>query len=95
MGAEGKVRGRPFLPGNPGGPGRPKRELEREYLSVVMRLCPPSSWARIVERAVTDATAGDSKAREWLARYLLPAAPIDQFLELPGPKSGQAPEDNS
>ena len=61
--------------GNPR--GRPKRETEREYLAVVMRLCPPETWAQVVERAVLDAQAGDAKAREWLARYLLPAAPVD------------------
>lgn len=77
-----QVRGRPFKPGNPGGPGRPKRETERAYLSVMMRLCPPSTWATICERAVQDALAGDDKARAFLARYLLPSGTIDAFMEV-------------
>lgn len=45
-----------------------------------MRLCPPETWALVVERAVQDAQAGDAKAREWLSKYLLPAAPVDPFI---------------
>lgn len=62
-----------FATGNRGGPGRPKRETEREYLGVILRLCPPKTWGHIVEKAVADATNGDDKARAFLAKYLLPA----------------------
>ncbi len=59
-----------FAPGNPGGPGRPRRVVERDYVSIVADVCPPERWRRIVERTVTDAEAGDPKAREWLGKHL-------------------------
>ena len=65
-----RTSGRPGTYGNPA--GRPKRETERDYLDVVMRLCPLDSWAQVVERAVVDAQQGDRHARDWLSRYLLP-----------------------
>jgi hypothetical protein len=60
-----------FIKGNPGGPGRPKYETERTYLQIVIAACPPETWAEIVARAVMEAKAGDSKAREWLSSYLI------------------------
>jgi len=41
---------------------------------------PPEVWRQIVERARDDALAGDPRARDWLAGYLLRNAP--QLLEL-------------
>ena len=55
--------------GNP--KGRPRREVEREYLGVVMRLCDVTTWARVIEKTIVDAVAGDYRAREFLARYIL------------------------
>ncbi len=55
-----------------GGPGRPKRATEEEYLTVTFAECPLEAWQVIVKKAVQDAQKGDSKAREWLSRYLLP-----------------------
>src|SRR5215510_12540897 len=60
-----------FAPGNPGGPGRPRRVAERDYLVTLTEECPPETWRAICRRAVADAKAGDSKARDWLSRYLL------------------------
>ncbi len=60
-----------FAPGNPGGPGRPRRETERQYLSIISEACPPATWREIVEKAVWQARAGNEKAREWLASYLV------------------------
>ena len=60
-----------FAHGNPGGPGRPRRVAERDYLVTVTEACPPETWRAICRRAVEDALAGDSKARDWLSRYLL------------------------
>ena len=70
MGRATKTSWQPGTSGNPA--GRPKRETERDYLDVVMRLCPLKSWAQVVERAVVDAQQGDRHARDWLSRYLLP-----------------------
>ena len=60
-----------FVPGNPGGPGRPRRVTERDYLVTLTEECSPEAWRAICRRAVADALAGDARARDWLARYLL------------------------
>jgi hypothetical protein len=44
---------------------------ERDYLLTLTEECPPEIWRAICRRAVADAEAGDSKARDWLSRYLL------------------------
>ncbi len=60
-----------FAKGNPGGPGRPPRPIEQQYLSVLSAKVTLDDWAQIVEQAVTDAKAGNSQARVFLARHLL------------------------
>ena len=60
-----------YLPGHRGGPGRPTRKTESDYVRVLSDRVPLELWGRIVDRAVADALAGDSKARAFLARYLL------------------------
>jgi hypothetical protein len=65
-----------FAPGNPGGPGRPRRAAERDYLLALTKECPLEKWQAICRRAVVDAEKGDSKARDWLSRYLL-GSPAD------------------
>jgi hypothetical protein len=69
--------------GNPA--GRPKmiRLAQLEVLSVMARLLDPAAWARIIERAIADAQAGDAAARSWLSRYSLPEA-VDPWAVLPG-----------
>jgi hypothetical protein len=42
----------------------------------------PEDWRAIVEHAVTDAKAGDAKAREWLTGYLLNPAALRSLSEL-------------
>src|SRR5262245_12195623 len=58
-----------FAQGNPGGPGRPRRVAERDYLRTLAEECPPETWRAICRRAVSDAIAGESMSRDWLARY--------------------------
>lgn len=69
--SERDAKGR-FAKGNRGGPGRPKRDVERDYLAQVAACCPLSPFAKIVNKAVEQAIAGDHKARQWLSQYLLP-----------------------
>lgn len=70
-----------FARGVSGNPlGRPKRATETEYLRVMHRLCDPTTWAKITERAIEDALDGDSTARAWLSKYLLPVKPEDSEL---------------
>ena len=64
-----------FAAGNPGGPGRPRRAVEREYMAVIGDTVTPDDWKRIVQRARDDALAGDAKARDWLAKFLLGEKP--------------------
>ncbi len=67
-----------FLSGNAGGPGRPRREKERQYFDTIANAVSFEAWQAVVERALVDAKAGDAKARDWLARYLLPdEKPVD------------------
>lgn len=65
-----------FLDGNRGGPGRPSRQTELDYLRATSAACSVEDWTQIVARAVTDARAGNAKAREFLAKYVLGSAPI-------------------
>lgn len=60
-----------FAKGNAGGPGRPPRATESEYLRVMMGACSLDTFREVVERAVTDAKAGDAQARAFLASYLV------------------------
>lgn len=60
-----------FAEGNPGGPGRPRRAVERDYVAALSESVGLDAWKRIVERAMADALAGDPKAREFLAGYLM------------------------
>jgi hypothetical protein len=71
-----------FAPGNPGGPGRPRRCVEREYLSELVAAVPLEDWRAIVMKAVASAKAGNARAREWLAKYLVGDDPL-ALVELP------------
>jgi hypothetical protein len=76
MESNGRDAGGKFAPGNPGGPGRPRRAVEREYLAQLAEACPPETWRQVCQKAVDDARAGDARARDWLAKYLLGAEPL-------------------
>lgn len=71
MGALTREKNGRFLPGTPPGPGRPPRQTEAGYMQVMMGACDLNTWREVCEKAVADAKAGDSKSREWLARYLI------------------------
>lgn len=49
----------------------PCRPIEREYLATLNATVPLDTWQAICKRAADDALAGDAKAREWLAKWLL------------------------
>jgi hypothetical protein len=67
----GRQAGGKFAPGNAGGPGRPRRAVEVEYLAALNEVVSLEDWREIVRDAVRQAKFGDSKAREWLAKYLI------------------------
>jgi hypothetical protein len=60
-----------FTHGNPGGPGRPRRPVEHEYLARLNAVVTLDVWQQIVQRAAQDALEGDSKARDFVAKYVL------------------------
>src|SRR5688572_23134267 len=64
------VAGR-FAVGNPGGPGRPRRLIERDYLTALSDAVSAADWQDVVARALADAKIGDARARDWLARLLV------------------------
>lgn len=68
-----------FKKGNPGGPGRPRRETEREYLEATLGVVSLADWKAVVRKALKDAKAGDHRAREFLAKHLLPKDAGDIF----------------
>ena len=60
-----------YARGNSGGPGRPKARTEEQYLAVVSDTVSLDDWRAVIERAVDQARAGDYRARQWLANYLI------------------------
>jgi hypothetical protein len=64
-------RGR-FAQGWRGGPGRPKRQVEEDYLEAFRRAVSIEDMVAIVETAVAQARDGNGRARDFIARYLLP-----------------------
>src|SRR3954462_12735 len=74
-GGRDKNTGR-FLSGNPGGPGRPRRTVEREYLTALCDVITLDVWRQICQAAAKQAAAGDDKAREWLTRYVIGPSPL-------------------
>ena len=67
-----------FAAGNSGGPGRPKRQAGEDYLQTLSERVPLALWAEIVDKAASDAAAGDAKARDWLSKYLMPQPGADE-----------------
>ena len=48
-----------------------RRPIEREYLAPLNSAVPPETWDMICRRAADDALAGDARARDFLAEWLL------------------------
>lgn len=82
-----------FAQGNRGGPGRPRRAVELDYLAALGDALTLTDWKEIVTRAVTDAKQGDPKAREWVGRYALGAAPLGLIDLARREMLGVAPDD--
>lgn len=64
-----------FVPGSGGGPGRPKRRTEDQYLDATIARVTIKDWREIVDKAVSQAKRGDSRARAWLSDYVLGPPP--------------------
>lgn len=79
-----------FIPGNPGSPGRPKRQTEIDYMGMLQEALTPAKWKQIVNTAISNAIAGDTRARRWISDYVL-GKPV-QTLELIGTEQAQLAE---
>ena len=65
-----------FVKGQTGNPnGRPKRRTEQEYLDATISRVTIKDWREIVDKAVSQAKRGDSRARAWLSDYVLGPPP--------------------
>lgn len=75
-----------WLKGVSGNPrGRLPRVQESEFYQQLNSLIGADDWRQVVEKALEQAKLGDSRAREWLGRYLMgEPAQIHEYL------SGQA-----
>lgn len=61
-----------WVKGQSGNPkGRAPRQVEREYLNIMMDECTPDRWRTIVQKAIYDAEKGDKFARDWLGAHLV------------------------
>ena len=56
-----------------GSNGKPsqRRPIEREYVAALNAAVPLETWQAICKRAADDALAGDARARDWLAKWLM------------------------
>lgn len=66
----------PFKPGNKQWKkrktvGRPRRATEEKYLSLIGKTVTAEDWVKVVMTALARAKAGDSRARDFLAQYLI------------------------
>src|SRR5262245_42442662 len=75
MSSEDRQANGRFANGNPGGPGRPRRAIERQYLAALSDAISIEDWQEVVKATVALAKQGDSKARDWLTRYLIGDSP--------------------
>ena len=69
-----------------GEPAPARRAVERDYLAALADLVPLDAWREICRQTVEAAKAGDPKARDWLARYLIGPSPM-KLLELAADES--------
>ena len=51
--------------------GRPPRTYEDKYLRKLSNLVTMKDWEKIILVAISQAKAGDAKARQWLSDYLM------------------------
>lgn len=55
------------------------RAIERDYFAMLGDKLTLDRWGKIIDRALADAENGDAKAREWVAKFALGAAPLSLF----------------
>ncbi len=60
-----------FSTGNKIGTGRPARAIELDYLRTLSDTITLDDWRGICSKAVEDAKSGNSKARDWVTKYVM------------------------
>lgn len=88
--ADGRNKQGQFVKGYKGGPGRPKRNYEERYIRWMSRRVKKKDWDMIVDVAIANAKAGNSKARQWLSDYLIGKPP--QQVQVEGDVGFRFPE---
>lgn len=58
-----------FAKGTAPGPGRPAQTVLAELHAAMDEVVTSERWRRIIDKAATDAEAGDRHAREWLSLF--------------------------
>ena len=52
--------------------GRPPKDKEQKFYQATLSSCTVKDWQAIIKQAVADAKKGDTAARSFLAKYLMP-----------------------
>ena len=73
--------------GNP--KGRPKRAFERAYLDATIGSVSLADWSDIIGKAVEQARDGDDRARNFLAKYLMPEQALKLVFATPEESSAE------
>jgi hypothetical protein len=71
----------------------PRRAVERDYLAALADLVPLETWREICRQTVEAARAGDPKARDWLARYLIGDSPMKLLHLAADERAAYSPDD--
>ena len=69
-----------------------RKKFEKDYLEAMADIVTLTDWEHIIVRAVNDAIDGDSKARMWLADYLI-GKPITRIASIQQVQNSQMSED--
>ena len=79
-----------WKPGQSGNPkGRPKRAFERAYLDATIGSVSLADWSDIIGKAVEQARDGDDRARNFLAKYLMPEQALKLVFATPEESSAE------
>ena len=53
-----------------------RRLVERDYFEALAQAITLDVWCEIIDRQISDAKSGDTKARDWIARHVLGPTPM-------------------
>ena len=71
-----------FTKGGPGGPGRKPRDTEKRWLELLRDCVTEADWREVIQAALTDAKAGNHRARDFLAKFLIEYDLVERIEQL-------------